>query len=352
MFVLVADDEPLIRRNIVRQIGLSGGCIITAQAYNGLDVINHLREEAADLIISDIRMPGMDGLELARQVREEYPWMEMMIVSGYDEFEYAVQALRYGVSDYILKPMEPEKFRSSLSQLAATAQEHSSKELARLSNMLDAPSLRSLAKLALEQDSAFAGQLREYCLALFQSRELLRNSPYLRLALVEQYCRQLAEQVTGPEGWEEWVVEEPLCLSQAEEAIASLIRQFCQTLWRNMESSSGSSLMFYRVRAYIDAHFTEDIGLEEIAQQTNYNKNYISAAFKKQGNQTVLEYIQEKRMQAAKERLAHSNCKVFEVAQQVGYRDINYFIRLFKGRYGITPQAFKKLQQGGNAHEG
>ncbi len=150
----------------------------------------------------------------------------------------------------------------------------------------------------------------------------------------------------------EWTLDTPLCLDQVGALIAGWSGQFYAELLRRLESrSSGSSLMLHKVRAYIDEHDTEDIGLDEIAEQTNYSKNYISSTFKKQMNQTVLEYIQERRMRAAEQLLTESSLKVFEVAQQVGYRDINYFIRLFKTHYGVTPQTFKKLQQGGEAHE-
>ena len=113
--VLVADDEPLALRNICSII--EKRCKdyeIAGTAENGRDALLQIREKDIDLVISDIRMPSPNGIELASLVREEDPDICFIIVSGYTDFEYTQGAIRSGVIDYLLKPITPAVLTKSL----------------------------------------------------------------------------------------------------------------------------------------------------------------------------------------------------------------------------------------------
>ena len=73
--------------------------------------------EPADILLTDVKMPLMNGIELLEQASGLYPEMKKLIFSGYGEFEYAQQAMRYGVEEYILKPVDPEEFRKAMDKL-------------------------------------------------------------------------------------------------------------------------------------------------------------------------------------------------------------------------------------------
>lgn len=107
--VVVAEDEIPILENLVGKINsLSLPFHIVGTATNGSDALALLKEYHADILFTDIRMPMMDGLELTREAREYNPNLKIVIVSGYNEFEYAQQSIRYGVTDYLLKPIKIE----------------------------------------------------------------------------------------------------------------------------------------------------------------------------------------------------------------------------------------------------
>lgn len=88
---------------------------VVHESTNGIEALDWMRKNEADLIITDIRMPVMDGLALIEQLCSEEIQTDVMIVSGYDDFQYAQKALRFGVVDYLLKPVELEDARSRLS---------------------------------------------------------------------------------------------------------------------------------------------------------------------------------------------------------------------------------------------
>ena len=84
------------------------------EAANGRQALNVLRSEEIDFLLTDIKMPHMDGLELASKVREEYPNLPIVIFSGYSDFAFAQEAMRYGVKDYVLKPVDPDTFHTTI----------------------------------------------------------------------------------------------------------------------------------------------------------------------------------------------------------------------------------------------
>ncbi|MGG1516144.1 response regulator [Paenibacillus oryzisoli] len=124
MNILLVEDEMKIRqglRKIVEDV-IPGGLRIT-EAGNGREALDWLRtQERVDLVITDIRMGEMNGIELIKRTKETHPDTPFVIISGYDEFGYAREALRYGVRDYLLKPIERVELASVLQKI--TDQRH------------------------------------------------------------------------------------------------------------------------------------------------------------------------------------------------------------------------------------
>lgn len=107
--VILADDEEIIREGIFHCIDWErAGCIVVGQAEDGEQALEMVEELKPDLIITDIRMPFLNGLEFIQKIRRHSPDIFVIIVSGHDEFQYAQQAVKLGVSEYILKPIEPD----------------------------------------------------------------------------------------------------------------------------------------------------------------------------------------------------------------------------------------------------
>lgn len=128
--VLLVDDEILIREAIRENIHWKEmGFELIADCENGREAMEVIRNNPPDLVLTDICMPYVDGIELARYIHENCPDTRTVIISGYDEFEYAKQAVRYQVMEYILKPVTPaeltevlEKARASLDETRAKSE--------------------------------------------------------------------------------------------------------------------------------------------------------------------------------------------------------------------------------------
>jgi len=116
--IVVVEDEPFILKNIADKIERSGtGFQLAGCAYNGEEALELIDAVRPHVLLTDIQMPRMNGLELIRRVAGKYPDILIIVLSGFDEFEYAKEAMRCGAKDYLLKPLGAEEMRETLAGL-------------------------------------------------------------------------------------------------------------------------------------------------------------------------------------------------------------------------------------------
>ena len=120
MKVFLADDEIVVREGIRESFPWDETpYTLVGEAPDGEMALPIIRDTNPDIVITDIRMPFMDGLELCRTLRAQMPWIGIIVLSGYDEFEYARQCIQLGVREYLLKPINAEKLKEVLDKVSA-----------------------------------------------------------------------------------------------------------------------------------------------------------------------------------------------------------------------------------------
>ena len=246
--LLIVDDEPIIRRGIkslaiLSEIGISE----IFEAGNAEMCLEITNKEQIDIIMLDINMPNTDGLTLAKMLKEKNKNFAIIMVTGYDYFEYMQTAIRLGVDDYLLKPVNKTDI-----------------ELV-LRHMID-----KIEKIRLED--------------------------------------RLSE------------------LSVTSESILS-----------------GEYSSFKAVREYMNEHlFDSDLSLGYMAENLGFNSSYLSGIIKQIYGIPFQEYVTLKRMEQAKILCLSTDMKNYEIAEEIGYEDVNYFTNRFKKTFGITPKQFKQ----------
>lgn len=103
--LLIVDDETIFRKGLSEYINWETyDCVVSATAKNGTEAIDIIESTPIDIVITDVRMPSLDGIGLAKYIHENHPEISVIILSGYSEFEYARSAIQYNVAEYLLKP--------------------------------------------------------------------------------------------------------------------------------------------------------------------------------------------------------------------------------------------------------
>ena len=121
--VVIAEDEPLILNSIKKKIEATNRNFqVVATAQDGQCALEAIRQLSPDILFTDIQMPVMDGLALIKSLNERYPRIMIVVISGYNNFKYAQTAIKYGVKEYLLKPVKKAELSETLLRLSAQVQ--------------------------------------------------------------------------------------------------------------------------------------------------------------------------------------------------------------------------------------
>ena len=127
--VIIVDDEPKVSQLIKNLIDWDNLDLEhAATAHDGFTALELIKKHKPDIVITDIRMPGYDGIELIKHTKELYPGIDFIIISGYQHFDYAYNAIKYGVKDYFLKPLKKSEINATLEKIIKKYSESSKLE--------------------------------------------------------------------------------------------------------------------------------------------------------------------------------------------------------------------------------
>lgn len=199
MNVLIVDDQRLSRAGLVKMIEWEKlGLTPAGECANGRDALERIGDAEADIVITDVRMPVMNGLELIEKAKEQYPDIAYVIVSGYDDFAYVRKSVQLTVADYLLKPVDPKELNELLARLVNRGEQRLKKAEADLRGSRE-QFFRYLLEGAYGEDGPdmlaefaeirFAGLGDRFVAAVFES-ELDKPSVY-------EVLRPMAERIAG-----------------------------------------------------------------------------------------------------------------------------------------------------------
>lgn len=196
--VLVVDDESEIRSSLAAYYPWTElGFVVAAQAASAAEARSLLEAESIDVVLSDIRMPGGSGLELAAWVRDARPAAKFVLLSAYRKFEYAQEAIRCGVKSYLVKPPAMDDFKALFAQLRSELDEE------RCAAVPIDPVVRSvrehsrgnLRSASLESAALAVGMSPTYLCTYFRERTGEHYSEYLAKLRMERAARLLTERL-------------------------------------------------------------------------------------------------------------------------------------------------------------
>lgn len=365
--ILLVDDEEFSRKLLENRLRKLPYATVIGFP-NGLSAKKYLLEHVADIVITDIQMPFMDGLELVGFISRFCPDCQRVIISGYGEFEYAKRAIQYGVKDYLLKPVQLQNLeniveacrqqvlQNRIAQVTKQYNAHKNleqkldnflkgnaqtKEIEELEQLLthggtviglrsDSDGKEHTEQLGIQYRNLIGGALQTYTiLSLGRKKGEYR---YLILPTDSEEHRSLAAipEYLGR------ILTEAVCLTQ----IGSV-----ETLQQLLELDPPSPLdecnaVIERACQFIQAHLGEPISRNEVAEHVYLSSSHFGHLFKQVMGMGYNAYLTQMRIEQAKKML-RKNMLVAEVAAAVGYRDAKYFSEIFYQKTGCVPSEYK-----------
>lgn len=478
--IIVVDDEPISAddmSDVIRDEFGKSMNVDVRTAYNAKSVIKMVEESPCDILLSDIQMPGMTGLQMVSILREQFPDMRVLFLTGYDDFSFAYEAFRQHAVQYILKTEGDEVVLAALKKEIDRLRENEkimnriNDAEERYTQMLPAYRRQLIMQLMLNQKGEL-DELEERMLAgeLYLVVGLLQGDHNHHVKTKMITAGAVSQIVAGSFGkelaWSEyylfddvliWVfdfdtkqsvsktlfhlmrkarqqLEEQLKVTMffivSEEAVNGLdlnekyvqirtmltneilrgstgvaIRHQADVEGKEVENAKKVSEMRRNVEAaqslnaailsyvnrngmisliveaehsgamgtvayfkklqellvneaekridntvksvaesvvkYINSHISENVSTSVLSDVTGYSSGYLSRIFRQEIGMSIHDYVAQTRMNLAKEMLVNTNLKIYEVAENCGYENTTYFIKIFRISTGITPQDYR-----------
>lgn len=371
--LLIAEDEKSLRDKVAGNVDWPALGYTVFVAKDGEEALEIIKREPIDILVTDIRMPGMDGLELTERAKSINDQIKVIIISGHAEFELAQSSIRLGVEDYLLKPFRTQRLlevvERTRAKLAAERerQEHQRRqeELAkqnlerrirdvfgwlanpqsilqhaqaplrhRLGDVLRTGTLSelqgeiSLIHKALEENADNPDNLlvilSDVVLSTLTALKSLDLDVQQGIAVMSRLLpAEPKDQLTELKAWVESFVLE----------INDLIKA---------RQQGSTEQLISTIKAYVDEHFRNRLTLGSLAQQLNMSPSQLSKLFHEHVGENFSDYVNRLKGQKAKELLKGTDRRIYEIADYLGFSDAYYFSAWFRRTVGMSPTEYRE----------
>ncbi|AGB19716.1 response regulator [Thermoanaerobacterium thermosaccharolyticum] len=344
--VLIADDESIERKAISIILGKNDNFKLIGEANNGIDVIEKAKNLNPDVILMDIKMPGMDGIKATKEILKTNPSIKTIIITAYDEFQYAQQAIKIGAIDYLLKPVRPDDLMESIYKAVLYKTQNSlpinsvnlktyleiNKNVVLFEKIKigDKMALKiEINKLIEEHLSITSDDIKEFTTILFFKIVDFISS---KNDFIEDKLLKLCDEFSAEISKLESIAQIKKLIYDYIDIVFNII-----ILYKPYKPS-----LIKEALKYIDENYNKNITLEDVAKYVHLNPQYLSRYFKKTMNMNFVDYISKIRINSSKKLLSETDLSINSIALKVGYTDQSYFCKVFKKIEGISPNKFRK----------
>lgn len=402
--VMLADDEPIMRKALLTLTDWQAlDCEIVFVASNGQEVMDNLQKTKPDILITDIKMPGRDGIELARYIRERRLSVKVIILTAYADFSYAQSALKYGVVDYVTKTGVFDGLIAAVNRAKEAISEEKAAERPKHQQIAVENFFKSVFDGSLYEEEEIKEELailelklQEYVVILlkFQVEEGKRSVKEVHKSLNNFFAMAFSATMLQAIPVERDTFA--IILTNSGEGLMSTITSQSETIIDTMDNfmklspyigiskehtktaelrcacreaeealRHGSErkqrvcfsekcceltaapvvntkeMLVEECRQYIEDHFEENIIVTDIARGLGASASYLSRIFKEITGQTIIHTLNQKKVACAKVYLCNTDFKIYEIAEKLGFENATYFSHFFKKYTGVSPKDYK-----------
>jgi YesN/AraC family two-component response regulator len=285
--VLIVDDEPIICEGLKKSVRWSDfNCEVVATAENGLEGLEIMKTLSPDILISDISMNNMDGLAMVAAIKSEHPGVEVCLLTGYRNFEYAQRAIKLGVTRFLLKPSRMDELEEAIRAMTDNL---------RRSGNMGGQIIDNLWDMQNEED--------QYLYETF-----IKNRPESR------------EDSGENDG------------SSEEKGRSSEAR---------VRSSEANGYVVKKSLLYILHHYDKKLSLTDVANECYVSSWHLSKLLNHYTGRGFFEVVNLIRLNEARHLLTETGERITDISERVGFQDVAHFSRIFKTYTGCSPKEYR-----------
>lgn len=328
--VLIIDDQIFICRGLAEIIDWKNEGFETVEYTTRPDkVLEMFDVSVPDLIITDVCMPQTDGFNLLNNIHSQYPKLLNIVISGYNEFEYARKAIRSYSLDYLLKPISEEELLAAVRKAKQTLDRRIAYPVLSEADM-------DAFQLALLNADEEAGMM---ILKTKESQILQEGLPqvcrYNTLKKLIDIMIKFSKEMNLPIFHDYCDIEEINFLD-----VYNIYNHLFECM-KKEKLSAGTRIVNELCRK-IEEQYSSNLTVQKMAEEMFVTPAYLGQVFKKKLDMSFNDYLHMVRINKAKELLQSDVLSIAQISEKTGYKTIDHFYRKFKEIMGVTPKEFRE----------
>ncbi len=363
--VLIVEDMDIARLELrrLKLWGEKSGFIITAEARNGEEALQKFENNRIDMVITDIRMPKINGIELLSHIVEKSLCSCVVLLSDFTEFSYAKQGIVLGAFDYISKPVNEEEL-AKLLQRAGQFIENEHKEKARIRKLEETAGEKIETAFPSEEVSRLIELIEAGSAPMVEAARMVdvvgssfNHDPIKVQSILQNGISRISDGLIDRNSW----LQKFINAGEYKNLSFYNLNEFHEMKNRFLQSVQKLASLFRTLRCgihdsgvagdvcrYILNNVDTELSLGIVADKLYMNKNYVSEAFKQKTGMSFVEYLTLVKMERAKILISVDGLKTYQAAETLSFNDTEYFSRIFKKHAGMSPTDYRQVYKSDN----
>jgi two-component system response regulator YesN len=347
MFKLIIIDDEKWSREVVKQLIKYDKYHIemVAEAANGYEGLEAIHLHHPDIVITDMKMPGLNGVELLKRISLEFPEIKTIVMSGFEDVQYLRQAIKSRSIEYLLKPIKEEDINNAVNYCIEEIKRTKRTKLSSTRIFHDESIQRDYNKFLKDLNlTIIKHQTKEAEFALLALKSFKKelNDP-LTLDLVKDSILNQLQQYLLTQNFDfNYEIEGFRC-----DSLDSLIQQLIPIYHDVLSKIASLNSVKYSgdvqsILDFINQHYMYQIGLNDIAEMFYLSNEHVSRLFKKHTGEGITQYILRKKMESAADLILTTDYSMKNIGELMGFENIPYFYKMFKKTYDCSPGDYKE----------
>lgn len=317
---------------------------------NGKEALEFIKVNRIDLVISDIQMSELDGFELAKVMKENFPQTKVVFISCHNDFAYAKEAVNLNVSAYITKPFVKDDVMNTIEFIANTIKcdnKENTPQIEMAQVLSTTPQIQATIKsLIVSGNTQGINEFIISCICRYTIsplRKYIKPNAFMMATTMESCVLELGGELSDILGisGDYWGIINGF---NKDDEVINWVAQTLITAryWYVEKQKDEQETRVHKIKELIDGEYDKELTVKYIADKLFLSPNYTNSVFKAEMDLSIPEYLVQVRIEKAKELLVTTNQTISSVVEAVGYKHAHNFNKLFVGRVGCSLGEYRK----------